>query len=429
MTNDELATAVRRLPLTTEQAESANEAFAIPATSALPGELVRRAVLTPYQAERILAGDAAALVVGRYIILDQLGGGGMGQVFKARDTVMDRVVALKLVRPDRLANETAVLRFQQEVRAAARLSHPNIVRAYDAGCADGRHFLVTELVTGYDLGRDLAHRGALPAGVACEYALQAALGLQHAHEQGLTHRDVKPSNLLYSTAERLVKVADFGLARLNDADGLTADGSVFGTPDYIAPEQASSAQRADIRSDLYSLGCTLYHFLSGSVPFPRDNAMAKLSAHASQEPEPLEDLCPGLSPGLIGVVRKLMAKNPADRYQTPQEVATALAPFCPRPKAARGGRADAPPTLTTGSTLVGPGAPVPAELPPALAQQADRKRRIALTIGCTVQVFGLLIVVATAMVTTLGQNANSTFSFVGSSIRPPTGSGTPSKPP
>jgi hypothetical protein len=352
------ATVVRGLPLTPGQATAADEVLAACPTEQVPGELIRREVLTAYQARMILAGRAAELTIGRYALLDELGGGGMGQVFKARDTAMDRLVALKVIRPDLLAGPSAVLRFQQEVKAAARLAHPNIVRAYDAGTSDGRHYLVTELVVGSDLGRELARRGALPPGEACEFARQAALGLQHAYEHGLTHRDVKPSNLLLSAADRVVKVTDFGLARLGDAGGgLTAAGSVFGTPDYIAPEQASSATAADIRSDVYSLGCTLYHFMTGEVPFPGDTAMAKLVAHATQEPLSLDDSCPGVNPALAAVVRRMMAKNPADRYATPRDAADALTPFCPRPRA--------------GATLFGPqpssSVPVLLSAPPASA--------------------------------------------------------------
>jgi|GEM_PF-2128701 len=334
LTVEQFVTVVRALPLSASQVAAAEAAIAANAPNELPKELIRREVLTEYQARLILAGRGAELVVGRYVLLSELGAGGMGTVFMARDTAMDRVVALKLIRDERLANPAALGRFQQEVRAAARLAHPNIVRAYDAGTADGRQFLVTELVTGFDLGHELARRGALPAGEACEYARQAAVGLQHAHEQGLTHRDIKPSNLLFSTAERLVKIADFGLARVGDPgpNGLTADGSVMGTPDYISPEQAISATSADIRSDLYSLGCTLYHFLTGRVPFLADSAYAKLLAHAREEPEPLDDACPGLNPALVAVVQKLMAKNRADRYQTPLEAAEALIPFCPKPR-------------------------------------------------------------------------------------------------
>jgi serine/threonine protein kinase len=436
MTDNEFATVVRGLPLTTGQAATAGEVFAAPGTKELPDELIRRAVLTEYQARQILAGNAVELTVARYVILDELGRGGMGAVFRARDTAMDRLVALKLIRADRLANEAAVLRFQQEVRAAARLAHPNIVRAYDAGTDRGRHFLVTELVTGSDLGRELSRRGAFPAGEACECARQAAVGLQHAFEQGLTHRDVKPSNLLFSATERLVKIADFGLARLADAGsgGLTAAGAVFGTPDYIAPEQASSAAQADIRSDLYSLGCTLYHFLTGRVPFPTDSAAAKLVAHATTEPEPLEDSSPGLSPALVAVVRKLMAKNPADRYQTPHEAADALLPFCPKSKltttaALTPASADptgaTPPTHASASTL-GSTPPV-SPVPDPAAERPARKRIIKLTIGCTIQTLGAILVVVAAL-TTLGSNASSTFSFVGSTIRPSQGSPTPGPP-
>lgn len=333
-TVEQFVTAVRALPLSASQLAAAEAAIVAGAPNDLPKDLIRREALTEFQVRLILAGRGADLVVGRYLLLSELGAGGMGTVFKARDTAMDRLVALKLIRDERLANPAALARFQQEVRAAARLAHPNIVRAYDAGTADGRYFLVTELVTGHDLGHELARRGALPPGEACEYARQAAVGLQHAHEQGLTHRDIKPSNLLFSTADRTVKVADFGLARVGEAGagGLTADGSVMGTPDYIAPEQASSATAADIRSDLYSLGCTLYHFLTGHVPFPTDSAYAKLLAHARAEPEPLDDACPGLNPALVGVVQKLMAKNPAERFQTPLEAAEALIPFCPKPR-------------------------------------------------------------------------------------------------
>lgn len=374
LTVDQFVAVVRALPLSANQQAAADAAVAAAPTNELPKELIRREVLTEFQVRQLLAGRGADLVVGRYLLLSELGAGGMGTVFKARDTAMDRVVALKLIRDERLANAGALARFQQEVRAAARLAHPNIVRAYDAGTADGRHFLVTELITGHDLGHELARRGALPPGEACEYARQAAVGLQHAHENGLTHRDIKPSNLLFSTAERLVKVADFGLARVGDAGagGLTTAETVIGTPDYIAPEQAISATAADIRSDLYSLGCTLYHFLTGHVPFPRDTAYAKLRAHEREEPPPLDDACPGLNPALVAVVQKLMAKNPAERFQTPLEVADALIPFCPKPSSSTGAyrpasvasRAAPPPLPASASGPVVIPTPVPSETIP-----------------------------------------------------------------
>ncbi|AMV27079.1 Serine/threonine-protein kinase PknB [Gemmata sp. SH-PL17] len=398
---DQFATVVRNLPLPNDQAAAAAEALAQPATDELPGELIRREILTEYQARMILSGHADELTIGRYTILDELGEGGMGQVLKARDTAMDRVVAVKLIRDDRFGSESAVRRFEQEVRATARLAHPNIVRAYDTGVFNDRHFLVTELIAGSDLGHELARRGSFPAGEACHYAHQTALGLQHAHEHGLIHRDIKPSNLLFSAAERTVKIADFGLAYLGDsgAGRLTAAGAVMGTPDYIAPEQASSASAADIRSDLYSLGCTLYQFLTGRVPFPADSALAKLVAHASEAPPPLDTVCPGLAPGLAAVVQKMMAKSPNERYQSPLEVAEALAPFCD-PRNARiatnSARAIAVPphsTLNNAADLTAHSAPHPEPSRREPKARSPRRRTVGLVAGA-----GVLVAVIIALV-------------------------------
>lgn len=391
MTDDEFATSVRNLPLTWSQLGALAEVYAAPSGDR-PGELIRREVLTTYQARLIGEGRVTELVVGRYVILAELGAGGMGQVYKARDTAMDRVIALKLLRAEQLGSPKAVLRFQQEVRAAGRLSHQNIVRAYDAGTDAGRHYLVAELVVGEDLACELARRGIIPLDEACEYARQAALGLQHAHENGLTHRDIKPSNLLWSTVERQVKITDFGLARIANAvadggDGttpverpsLTGDGVVFGTPDYIAPEQASSAAKADIRSDLYSLGCTLYHLLSGRVPYPRETIEAKIAAHTNEAPKPLGALIPWIDPTVALVVGKLMSKDPAERYQTPLEVAGVLRPFCPRPRdAAEAPKVDVPP-----EPPALPSPPVDAAPPPPVGGERPR-RRPRVVVSCTV---------------------------------------------
>ena len=230
--------------------------------------------------------------------------------------------------------------------AAARLHHPNIVTAHDADQAGGLHFLVMEYVEGQTLAEYLAAYGPPPWGHTCEYVRQAALGLQHACEQGMVHRDVKPHNLML-TPEGEVKILDFGLARLGGfaeepvapatesaappagatTGPLTTTGTVIGSCDYMAPEQAGDAHRADIRADIYSLGCTLYHLLSGRPPFPGGTSWDKLARHAGEEPEPLNRLRPDLPPGLSAVVRKMTAKAAADRYQTPAEAAAALAPF------------------------------------------------------------------------------------------------------
>ena len=300
-----------------------------PGPRALAGELIRRGWLTPYQANQLLQGKGADLLLGSYVLLERLGEGGMGQVFKARHWKLGKVVALKLIRKERLENPDAVRRFQREIHAAAQLDHPNIVRAIDADEVDGTHLLVMEYVPGADLAQLVKQAGPLPVDRACDYIRQAALGLQHASERGLVHRDIKPPNLLL-TPQGVVKILDMGLARLNrgdDGEGIsvmTVEGAVMGTPDYMAPEQALDSHSVDIRADLYSLGCTLYFLLTGKVPFPGGSLGEKIARHQMREPQPVEQLRPGTPPGVAAVLRKLMAKRPEDRYQTPAEAAAAL---------------------------------------------------------------------------------------------------------
>ena len=303
----------------------------------LAQELLRRAWLTPFQVNRLLQGRGAELQLGPYIVLERLGEGGMGEVFKARHPTMDRLVALKRIRKERLTSPDAVRRFYQEVRAAARLAHPNVVYALDTFQAGDTHVLVMEYVEGVDLARLVQQSGPLPVAQACEYVRQAALGLQHAHERGLVHRDIKPHNLLVASAtagdtqfaEPVIKILDMGLARLIDAGddtaALTQEGAVMGTPDYIAPEQARQAQTVDIRSDLYSLGCTLYFLLSGRPPFASGTLAEKLLSHVMDQPEPIQRLRPETPAHVAAVVHRLMAKRPEDRFQTPRELAEALA--------------------------------------------------------------------------------------------------------
>ena len=302
--------------------------------AALLRELVRREWLTPYQANRVRAGRADELLLGQYIVLDVLGEGGMGQVLKVRHRDLDRIQALKLIRPALLDSPHALQRFQREMRTAARLSHPNVVLVHDAGIleATGTPFLALEYVEGTDLQRFVAQAGPLPAGSACEYARQAALGLQHAHERGLIHRDIKPGNLLLAEQGRVVKVADFGLASAcggaDERSGpLTAEGALLGTPDYMAPEQGRHASTVDGRADVYSLGCTLYFLLTGRPPFAGGSAAQKLLAHQQAEPADLHHFRSLLPGDLVAVVRRMMAKRPEDRYPTAAETAVALAPF------------------------------------------------------------------------------------------------------
>src|SRR5262245_45095285 len=315
-----------------------------PDPRALARHLIERDWLTPFQVNQLFQGRGADLVLGPYVLLERLGEGGMGQVFKARHRLLDRVVALKVIKRDRLQSDDAIRRFEREIHAAAKLSHPNIVAAYDADEVGQTHFFAMEYVEGTDLGKLVKEAGPLPVGQACDYVRQAALGLQHAFERGLVHRDIKPSNLLVTRSAPkssagsgsgpgpVVKILDMGLARLQGPDGhaatLTQVQTVLGTPDYMAPEQARNARAADIRADLYSLGCTLYYLLTGQPPFPGEVPMEKLLKHWLEEPRPVEQLRPEVPPALGAVVRRLMAKRPEDRYQTPAELAVALVPFC-----------------------------------------------------------------------------------------------------
>jgi WD40 repeat protein len=274
----------------------------------------------------------------RYRVVRLLGAGGMGAVYEAVHRVMRRPFALKVIKCAYTANAAARERFRREVRAAARLSHPNIVATTDAEDTGETHFLVMEYVEGTDLGRLVQARGPLPVDRACEYVRQAAVGLQYAFEQGMVHRDLKPHNLML-TPDGRVKILDFGLAcfarEVASGASLTGTGVVLGTVDYIAPEQADSARQADIRSDIYSLGCTLYHLLAGQPPFPAGTPIQKVMAHVEKKPQPLTELRPDLPEGFMPVLERMMAKNPKHRYQTPAEVAIALEPFTLTPAVAR----------------------------------------------------------------------------------------------
>jgi WD40 repeat protein/tRNA A-37 threonylcarbamoyl transferase component Bud32 len=302
---------------------------------ALAKQLVQRGWLTRFQAKHLLQGRGGDLILGPYRLLDAIGQGGMGQVFKAQHTLMNRIVALKVIRKEKLSKPGAVARFHREVQLAAQLAHPNIVTAYDAGRTGDNHYFAMEYVDGSNLFHLIRQNGPLPVAQACECIRQAALGLQHAHERGLIHRDVKPSNLLVTrTAEGalLVKILDMGLARLQNADdadtALTRDEQIMGTPDYLAPEQAMNSRGVDIRADLYSLGCTLYYLLTGRVPFPGKALTEVLLRHQMEGAVPVEHLRPEVPTGVGIVVRRLMAKKPEERYQQPREVAEALEPFC-----------------------------------------------------------------------------------------------------
>jgi tRNA A-37 threonylcarbamoyl transferase component Bud32 len=281
----------------------------------------------------------------RYRVLRELGRGGMGIVYQARQTAMNREVVIKVINKALLDHPDAVERFQREVQAAAQLSHPHIVTAYDAEQAGSLHMLVMEFVRGQSLAEVLQKKGPLPVASACHFVRQAALGLQHAFEQGMVHRDIKPQNLMV-TPKGQVKILDFGLAKMareRDAGkGLTSTGAYMGTPDYSAPEQATNARTADIRADIYSLGCTLYCLVCGRPPFQEETSVLTILAHMEKEPAPLPELRADVSVELWQVVARLLAKDPAQRYQKPIEVAQALVPFIKPGARQQAGAAAAP---------------------------------------------------------------------------------------
>jgi serine/threonine protein kinase len=285
----------------------------------------------------------------KYLILRELGRGDMGIVYQARHKELGRQIVIKVIERSLLDQPDALERFRREVRAAAQLSHPNIVIAYDAEQAGDLFLLVMEFVPGQSLAEVLEKKGPLPVASACHYMRQVALGLKHAHERGMVHRDIKPSNLILMPEPKgQVKILDFGLAKIisecSASKGLTESSADGGTPDYCAPEQAVNAAKADIRADLYSLGCTLYCLLAGHPPFQEDTVFKTYLAHREKKPRPLPELRKDVPVELWQVVKRLLAKNPAQRYQKPIEVFRALSVFAKpsaKPKA-KGGSAPAP---------------------------------------------------------------------------------------
>jgi eukaryotic-like serine/threonine-protein kinase len=274
---------------------------------------------------------------GRYRLVERLGQGGMGTVYRALHTLMDKRVAVKILRAELSSDSEAVARFHREARSASRLDHDHCIRVTDFGQSDdGQLFLVMELLDGESLG-NVTRKGRVPPSRAAAIGAAIAEALAHAHEQGIIHRDLKPDNVFLARRGRakgreLVKVLDFGLAKLASDSALgpsiTRDGTVFGTPEYMAPEQAEG-EKLDGRTDVYALGIILYQLLCGDVPFRASSFVALLTKQVSDKPEPPSLKCPeaGIPHGLEEIVLRCLAKKPKDRYETAQELADALATF------------------------------------------------------------------------------------------------------
>jgi serine/threonine-protein kinase len=341
--------------LTAPQLDEINEnlpAFRTPRV--LAQELVKAGWLTPFQVNQVFKGQGKNLVLGPYVLVERLGEGGVGHVFKAQHVHMQRYVAIKFLRSEKLDNPEVVARFYREIHAVSQLVHPNVVIAHDAGPFGQTHYLAMEYVEGVDLQKKVSQGEPLGVEQACDYIRQAALGLQHIHERGLVHRDIKPGNLLVTQVETdskscstsssgtlylgqsfpwgLIKILDLGLARFDDSDGVAStplttagEGGIRGSADYLAPEQAVDFHAADIRADIYSLGCTLYFLLTGKPPFEGKSLAQKLMMHQRAAPPSLEKLRPGLPRKLDQIIQTTMAKKPEDRFQTPGEMAGAIA--------------------------------------------------------------------------------------------------------
>jgi eukaryotic-like serine/threonine-protein kinase len=293
--------------------------------------LIQQGVLTRYQADRLLEGRSRGFFFDEYKLLDLLGVGGMGWVYQAANTETGETVALKVLLEQYKHDRGMLARFQQEARAGLRLDHPNIVRTHKLGSAGGSHYMIMDLVEGPSLLEVLLRKKRLPWGQACDFARQAALGLHHAHQAGLVHRDVKPQNLLIESTGR-VKLLDFGLAMILEGEGgdefsmaMIFGHESVGTAAYMAPEQAEDSLSVDARADVYGLGCTLFASLTGDTPFPERSVADVQKAHRARTPRSVRELAPSVPDEVASIVAKMMAQDRDDRFASAGEVAEALA--------------------------------------------------------------------------------------------------------
>jgi serine/threonine protein kinase len=308
--------------------------------------MVASQYLTEYQATLLARGHADGFFLNQYKVLDRLGRGRMAGVYKAVHR-LGQVVAIKVLPPSKAKDPQLLARFQREARLSMKLQHPNVVRTFQIGETGGLYYLVMECLEGETLDDVIQRRKKLPPSEAVRIVYQALLALEHLHERGMVHRDIKPANLMIvpsgspagppdTTFRSTVKVLDMSLGRalsdesMDEDPGqhqLTAEGTLLGTPDYMAPEQARDAHAADIRADIYSLGGVLYHLIAGQPPFPDSNIISQMIRHATEEPKPLKAFNPAVPDGLQQIIGWMMAKDPAKRYPTPERAAQALQVF------------------------------------------------------------------------------------------------------
>lgn len=309
-----------------KQSPSAN-----PEVRKLAGSMVKDGLLTYFQAEQFLLGKWRGFTIGKYKLLERIGFGGMGQVFLCEHLYMRRRVAIKVLPPAKAEEPAALGRFYREARAAAALDHPNIVRTHDIDQDGNLHFLVMEYVDGSSMLDVIKKTGPMDVMRATNYIWQSIQGLDHAYRVGVIHRDIKPGNILIDRYG-VAKILDMGLARFyhSDDDMLTLkydEKSVLGTADYVAPEQTVNSHEVDVRADIYSLGATFYFLLAGHPPFPDGTIAQKLISHQTRTPTPIRQLRAEVPEGIARVLELMLAKSIEDRFQTPEEVYSALLPF------------------------------------------------------------------------------------------------------
>ena len=289
--------------------------------------LIGAGLLTSWQCEVLFSRKYKGFKLGKYKLLRHIGSGGMSAVYLAEHTMLKRQRAIKILPKKRVNDSSYLARFHLEAQATASLDHPNIVRAYDVDNDGDQHYLVMEYIEGKDLQTIVKQEGPLPLELACNYIAQAAEGFTYAHENNLIHRDVKPANLLVDQ-KGVVKILDLGLALYSDGENasltMTHNENVLGTADYLSPEQAVNSHKVDSRTDIYSLGCTLYYLLTGHPTFPEGSLAQRIAKHQTQMPEDIRKDRPDCPRDLVDICMKMMQKKPERRYQTMREVADAL---------------------------------------------------------------------------------------------------------